>query len=85
MSIVLKDFFLNNWSQPTTPAVKKTWLQADKTPENWQNSESAGSGFLAPKGAESGFLSKDGSTGGWLNTNGGTPDFKEEGEETYID
>ena len=86
MSILFKSFFMNNWGRGTgVPTGKKTWLQADKPPENWQNNEGVGSGFLSPKGAGSDFLSKGSSSTGWLNTEGGTPDFKEEGEETYIE
>lgn len=84
MTILLKSFFMNGWSQGGVTPTQKTWLQANKAQEDWQNSQGNASGFLSPSGQNPGFLTDSKPNENWLNTEDGTPDFSEEGEEKYI-
>lgn len=41
MNIILKSFFMNGWHLPAPePVERKTWLQSQKSHENWVNIES---------------------------------------------
>jgi hypothetical protein len=81
VSIVLKSFFLNNWG---VQSKRTTWLESERTANDTFSPQAPESNFLTPKTSDSSFLDSDTSDSTWLKPDGGTPDFSEEGEETYI-
>lgn len=82
MSILFKSFFMNNWGGV---AKRKTWLQADKSQVDWENKVLDSSTFMNKNVDSSTFMDKSKIQESWMQNEDGTPDFKEEGEEKYID